>query len=142
MWQWKWLHICHNDQHNKHFLWLLSGLHCISNHIIKLATTDVSLSNGRGSCTNHPQQQWCVINLVASTYISLLLPTSALSAKNLTGNLIFGPEYGAKHANSHVTDMPCKDSYTEEFANILTGKVIWWHQRCIVCKKLCRKKVH
>jgi hypothetical protein len=95
-----------------------------------------------GTCTNHPQQQWCVINLVASTYISLLLPTSALSAKNLTGNLIFGPEYGAKHANSHVTDMPCKDSYTEEFANILTGKVIWWHQRCIVCKKLCRKKVH
>jgi hypothetical protein len=37
--------------------------------------------------------------------------------------------------------MPCKDSYTEELAKIVTGEVIWWHQRCIVCKKLCRKKV-
>jgi hypothetical protein len=31
-----------------------------------------------GSCNNHQQQQWCVINLVFITYISLLLPTSAL----------------------------------------------------------------
>jgi hypothetical protein len=38
--------------------------------------------------------------------------------------------------------MPCMDSYTEEFTKIGTGEVIWWHQRCIVCKKLCRKKVH
>jgi hypothetical protein len=34
------------------------------------------------------------------------------------------------------------DSYKKEFANILTGEVIWLHQRCIVCKKLCRKNVN
>jgi hypothetical protein len=33
------------------------------------------------------------------------------------------------------------DTYTEEFPKIVTGEVIWWHQRCIVCKKLCREKV-
>jgi hypothetical protein len=33
------------------------------------------------------------------------------------------------------------DTYTKEFAKIVTGEVIWWHQRCIVRKKLCRKKV-
>jgi hypothetical protein len=37
--------------------------------------------------------------------------------------------------------MPFVDSYTKEFAKIVTGEVIWRHQRCIVCKKLCRKKV-
>jgi hypothetical protein len=66
----------------------------------------------------------------------------ALSAKNLTGSLIFWSRIWCK--TSQFTcgmDMPCKDSYTEEFANIITGEVIWWHQRCIVCKKLCRKKV-
>jgi Fe-S-cluster-containing hydrogenase component 2 len=41
-----------------------------------------------------------------------------------------------------ITDMPCIDSCTEEIAKIGTGEVIWWHQRCIVCKKLWRKKVH
>jgi hypothetical protein len=35
-------------------------------------------------------------------------------------------------------DMPCMDCYTEELVKIVTGEVIWWHQRCIVCKKLCR----
>jgi hypothetical protein len=40
------------------------------------------------------------------------------------------------------TDMPSMDTYTKEFSKIGTGEVIWWHQRCIVCKKLCRKKVH
>jgi hypothetical protein len=30
--------------------------------------------------------------------------------------------------------MPFVDSYTEEFAKIVTGEVIWCHQRCIVCK--------
>jgi hypothetical protein len=25
---------------------------------------------------------------------------------------------------------------------LASGEVIWWHQKCIVCKKLCRKKVH
>ena len=42
-----------------------------------------------GSCINHQYQQWCVINLVVITCISLLLPTSVWSAKNLTGSLIF-----------------------------------------------------
>jgi hypothetical protein len=36
-----------------------------------------------GSCNNHQQLQVCVINLVVTTYISLLLPTSALYAKKL-----------------------------------------------------------
>jgi hypothetical protein len=33
---------CHHDQHHKHFLWLLSNRHCLSNNIIKLAASDVS----------------------------------------------------------------------------------------------------
>jgi hypothetical protein len=40
-----------------------------------------------GSCNNHQQQQWCVINLVVTSYISLLLPASAFSAKKLMGKL-------------------------------------------------------
>jgi hypothetical protein len=54
-----------------------------------------------GSCNNHQQQQWCVMNLVVTTYISMLLPVSASITGELLGSLYFGQENGAKHANSH-----------------------------------------
>jgi hypothetical protein len=96
-----------------------------------------------GLCNNHQLQQWLVINHVVTTYISLLLPTSALSAKKLTGSLIFCSRIWCKTCQFTCgTDMPCMDSYIEEFAKRITGEVIWWHQRCIVCKKLCRKNVN
>jgi hypothetical protein len=95
-----------------------------------------------GSCNNHQHQQWCVINLIVTTYISWSLPISALSAKNLTGSLIFWSRIWCKTCQFTCgTDVPCMDTYTEEFAKISTGEVIWWHQRCDVCKKLCKKKV-
>jgi hypothetical protein len=36
--------------------------------------------------------------------------------------------------------MPCMDSYTKEFAKIVTGEVIWWHQRYIVCKNCVERR--
>jgi hypothetical protein len=40
-----------------------------------------------GLWNNHQKQQWCAINLVFMTCISLLLPTSASSTKLLRGKL-------------------------------------------------------
>jgi hypothetical protein len=78
-WQWKWPHVCYHDQHNKHFLCLLSGLHCISYHIIMLATADASVSSGRvwlmqqSSTSAMVCHQSCCyyLHLIVTTYISL-----------------------------------------------------------------------
>jgi hypothetical protein len=75
----KLLYMCHHDQHNKQFLWLLSGVHCLSNHIIKLPASDVSVSNGlvwfmqQSSTAAIVCHQFCCyyLHLIVTTYISL-----------------------------------------------------------------------
>ena len=83
---------------------LFTGLHCLSNHIIKLVASDVSVSSGRvmvhASIINSSNGVSSILLLLPASHCYYLHQPWVL--KIWLEAWYFGPEYGAKHANSHV----------------------------------------